>query len=72
MISIQERANNKIYSNIQMQCIELQDLKRELKSNRFKGNITIDEMENQNKDLFGQINHIKQDKLRIEHDLKLA
>ena len=29
-------------------------------------------MENQNKDLFGQINHIKQDKLRIEHDLKLA
>ena len=46
MISIQERANNKIYSNIQMQCIELQDLKRELKSNRFKGNITIDEMEN--------------------------
>jgi len=46
MISIQERANNKIYSNIQMQYIELQDLKRELKSNRFKGNITIDEMEN--------------------------
>jgi len=44
MINIKERANNKIYSKIQMQYIELQDLKKELKSGIFRGNITYDEM----------------------------
>ena len=44
MINIKERANNKIYSRIQMQYIELQDLKKELKSGIFRGNITYDEM----------------------------
>ena len=29
-------------------------------------------MENQNKELFAQVNHIKQEKLRTEHDFKLA
>lgn len=44
MINIKERANNKIYSKIQMQYIELQDLKKELKSGLFRGGITYDEM----------------------------
>ena len=44
MINIKERANNKIYSKIQIQYIELQDLKKELKSGIFRGNITYDEM----------------------------
>jgi|TARA_B100000780_G_scaffold244886_1_gene188682 hypothetical protein len=44
MINIKERANNKIYSKIQMQYIELQDLRKELKSGIFRGNITYDEM----------------------------
>ena len=44
MINIKERANNKIYSKIQIQYIELQDLKKELKSGLFSGGITYDEM----------------------------
>ena len=44
MINIKERANNKIYSKIQMQYIELHDLKKELKSGLFRGGITHDEM----------------------------
>jgi hypothetical protein len=44
MINIKERANNKIYSKIQMQYIELQDLKRELKRGVFRGGINYDEM----------------------------
>jgi hypothetical protein len=44
MINIKERANNKIYSKIQMQYIELQDLKKELKGGLFRGGITYDEM----------------------------
>ena len=44
MINIKERANNKIYSKIQMQYIELQDLKKELKSGLFRGGITYGEM----------------------------
>jgi hypothetical protein len=44
MINIKERANNKIYSKIQMQYIELHDLKKELNSGLFRGGITHDEM----------------------------
>jgi len=44
MINIKQRANSKIYAKMQIQYIELQDLKRELKSGIFRGNITYDEM----------------------------
>lgn len=44
MINIKERANNKIYSKMMHANIHINDLRREFKSNIFKGNITSEEM----------------------------
>lgn len=43
-MTIKERANNKIYAKILHAYIHLEDLRRELKSGKYKGKITYDEM----------------------------
>lgn len=45
-MTIKERANNKIYAKVIHAGIHLNDLRRELKSGRFRGNITHEEMNN--------------------------
>lgn len=45
-MTIKERANNKIYAKVMHANIHLNDLRRELKSGVFKGNITREEMNN--------------------------
>lgn len=44
VMTIKERANNKIYAKILHAYIHLEDLRRELKSGKYKGKITYDEM----------------------------
>ncbi len=43
-MTIKERANNKIYARVIHANIELDELRRELKSGRFRGDITHEEM----------------------------
>tara|TARA_B100000768_G_scaffold180635_1_gene201144 strand:- start:1957 stop:2166 length:210 start_codon:yes stop_codon:yes gene_type:complete len=43
-MTIKERANNKIYAKVIHAGIDLEDLRRELKSGIFRGNITREEM----------------------------
>lgn len=43
-MTIKERANNKIYAKIIHANIQLDELRRELKSGRFRGDITREEM----------------------------
>jgi hypothetical protein len=43
-MTTKERANNKIYAKVIHANIHLNDLRRELKSGVFKGNITREEM----------------------------
>ena len=43
-MTIKERANNKIYAKVIHANIHLDDLRRELKSGMFRGNITREEM----------------------------
>ena len=43
-MTTKERANNKIYAKIMHANIHINDLRRELKSGNFKGNITREEM----------------------------
>lgn len=43
-MTIKERANNKIYAKVLHANIHLEDLRRELKSGKYKGKITYDEM----------------------------
>ena len=43
-MTIKERANNKIYSKMMHANFHINDLRREFKSNIFKGNITSEEM----------------------------
>ncbi len=43
-MTTKERANNKIYAKVMHANIHLNDLRRELKSGVFKGNITREEM----------------------------
>ncbi len=45
-MTTKERANNKIYAKVMHANIHLNDLRRELKSGVFKGNITREEMNN--------------------------
>lgn len=44
VMTIKERANNKIYAKVLHANIHLEDLRRELKSGKYKGKITYDEM----------------------------
>ncbi len=44
VMTIKERANNKIYAKVLHAGIHLEDLRRELKSGKYRGNITHDEM----------------------------
>ena len=43
-MTIKERANNKIYAKVLYAGIHLEDLRRELKSGKYRGNITHEEM----------------------------
>jgi len=43
-MTIKERANNKIYAKVIHANIQLDELRRELKSGRFRGDITREEM----------------------------
>lgn len=44
VMTIKERANNKIYAKVLHANIHLEDLRRELKTGKYKGKITYDEM----------------------------
>ena len=43
-MTIKERANNKIYAKVLHAGIHLEDLRRELKSGKYRGSITHNEM----------------------------
>lgn len=43
-MTIKERANNKIYAKVLHANIHLEDLRREFKTGKYRGNITHDEM----------------------------
>ena len=44
VMTIKERANNKIYAKVLHANIHLEDLRREFKTGKYRGNITHDEM----------------------------
>lgn len=44
VMTIKERANNKIYAKVLHANIHLEDLRREFKTGKYKGKITYDEM----------------------------
>ena len=44
VMTIKERANNKIYAKVLHAGIHLEDLRRELKSGKYRGSITHNEM----------------------------